>query len=135
MLNTSQITLGSIVSFELYPSLIIAPGYTRAKVEDILSFSSAMLFEDVEAQHISVWPTLPSDVPKDPRSFYYLKLKLISGESKIIGIPWIKDNTYVVDSSRNIRFTIPNIDPADESIIRAQLGALNYKIVDVEYFD
>jgi len=133
MLNPNDIVLGSVVSFEMYPSMLIAGSYTRARVEGILNFKDANRYIDATAVHINVYPTLPVSTPNKADAYYYLKLKLLSGEETVIGIPWIKQETYQVVSSDSIRFTIPNVDVDDEEIIRTQLGALGYKMANVEY--
>lgn len=134
MLNTNDVEIGSVVSFEMYPSLLIGASYTRATVEGIINAADAIRSGmDVQAVHRNVYATLPEGTPNNPNSYYYLKLKLLSGETTIIGIPWIKESTYEVVPSTTLRFTIPNIDVDDEAIIRTQLAALGYKMVDVEY--
>ena len=135
MLNPNDIQLGSIVSFEMYPSLLIASSYTRAKVISILSFEDANRDIDAVAMHINVYPTLPPGVPNRADAYYYVKLRTLAEETAIIGIPWIKADTFEIVSSESIRFTIPNVDHDDEEIIRAQLGALGYKMINVEYID
>lgn len=134
MLNPNDIEIGSVVSFEMYPSLMIGASYTRATVEGIINSSDAIKSGlDVQAVHRQVYPTLPDGVPNNATAYYYLKLKLLSGEHTVIGIPWIKADTYEVVPSTTLRFTIPNVDVDDEAIIRTQLGALGYKMVEVEY--
>lgn len=133
MLNINQITLGSVVSFDLWPSMIIGNSFSHAKIEGILNFDDANKYIDVMAVHIQVYPTLPTGVANNPRSYYYLKLRLLTGETTVIGIPWVKEDTFTTISSTAIRFTIPEISHTDEQIIRAQLGALGYELVDVEY--
>jgi len=135
MLNLNQIKLGTIVSFELHPSMMIGTGYTRAKVEGLLNFDDANKYIDAMAVHIQVYPTLPAGVPNNPRQYWYVKLKLVSGETTVVGVPWIKEDTYAEVNAQAIRFTIPEIDQDDEQIIRMQLTALGYKMVDVEYID
>lgn len=135
MLNMNQIELGSVVSFELYPSMLIASGFTRARVEGILGFDDANKYIDVMATHLQVLPTLPTDTPTNPKSYYYLKLKTINGQSTVVGIPWIKEATYQVVASTSMRFTIPNVGQSEEQIIRAQLGALGFNLTDVEYIN
>jgi len=119
----------------MYPSLLIAGSYTRAKVVSIVSFEDANRDIDATAMHINVYPTLPGGVPNRPDGYYYLKLKTLSGETAVIGLPWIKEETFTVVAATSIRFTIPNVDLDDEQIIRAQLGALGYQMVNVEYID
>jgi hypothetical protein len=133
MLSPNDVELGSTVSFELYPSLLIAAGYTRARVEGILNFTDANHYIDATAVHINVYPTLPPGVPNRADGYYYLKLKLLSGEITVVGLPWIKSSTYVVVESDSLRFTIPNVNVGDEAIIRTQLAALGYTLMDVEY--
>lgn len=133
MLNTNDIVLGSVVSFEMYPSMLVAASYTRARVEGILNFQDASRYIDATAMHINVYPTLPESTPNKADAYYYLKLKLLSGETAVIGIPWIKESTYQIVASNSLRFTIPDVDVDDEEIIRTQLTALGYKFTNVEY--
>ncbi len=133
MLNTSDIELGSTVSFELHPSMLIAAGYTRAKVEGILGAADARRYADIDALHVQVYPTLPPGTPNRADGYYYLKLKLISGESTIVGLPWIKDNTYQKVEAGTLRFIIQDVNQSDETIVREALAGLGYRMLQVEY--
>lgn len=135
MLNIGQIELGSVVNFRLYPSMIITSGYNRAKIEGILSFEDANKYLDATALHIQVYPTLPQGTPNNPRMYYYLKVRLLNGQTTVVGIPWIDEDSFEKVEASSIRFTIPNISHADEQIIRTQLGAIGYQLVDVEYLN
>jgi hypothetical protein len=130
MLTPADFEIGTIVSFNLYPAAILGTGYTNAKVLAILdSGTAAVLGYDVAARHANVFSTLPSGVPNDFTAYSYLKLLLATGDTTVIGIPWIIQSSLVVASVSSIQFTVQNITPSDQNTILQVLSAAGFKAV------
>lgn len=135
MLTISQLVLNSTVSFDLHPSQLLGTGYKRAKLLAIMDAATAAHWIDPVAQHANVFPTLPVGTPNRYDAYPYLKLKLASGDITAIGLPWIKDETFVVATTRSIRITIDDVSPTDQENIMLSLSANGFTAADVEIID
>lgn len=135
MLTITQLPLNATVSFDLYPSQVLGTGYKRAKILAILDAETAARWIDPIAMHANVYPTLPPGVPNRFDGYNYLKLKLASGEVTAIGIPWIKDETFVVASTSSMQLTIDSVSPADQQLILNALSANGFTAVNVVLLD
>lgn len=135
MLPITQLVLNSTVSFDLHPSQLLGTGYKRAKLLAILDAATAGNWIDPIAAHANVYPTLPVGTPNKYDAYPYLKLRLASGEITAIGLPWIKDETFVVATTRSIRLTVDDVSPEDQENIIKALSANGFAAVDVEVID
>ncbi len=132
MLNVNDITLSSTVSFDLYPAAILGSSYQYAKVLAIIDADTARFWVDPIAMHANVYPTLPGSTPNSPSEYYWLKLKLADGTITAIGIPWIKEETYVQHTTSTIRLTIENVEPDQRNQIVEALAANGFTAVNVQ---
>lgn len=133
MIPTSQIVLNSVVSFDLYPAALLGTGFKNAKVLAIVDADTTRYFGvDPVAQHVNVYPTLPSGTPNKYDGYPWIKLKLASGETTCIGLPWIIDGSYQVISQSSLRFTITDVAPEDQETILQALSANGFTAVNVE---
>lgn len=132
MLNVSAITLFSTVSFDLYPASLVAPSFKFAKVLGVMDADTAKVFVDTIAGHANVYPTLPVGTPNGHNQYPWVKLKLASGQVTAIGLPWIKEETYVTHTTTTIRLTIENVEPTDQNLILQCLAANGFSAVNVE---
>lgn len=135
MLSLSQLVLNATVSFDLYPSQLLGTGFKRAKLLAILDAATAQNWIDPIAQHANVFPTLPNGTPNKFDAYPYLKLKLASGQVTAIGLPWIKDETFVIATTRSIQITIDDVSPADQDAIMLALSANGFAAADVAVLD
>lgn len=134
MATSDKLKLGSSVSLDLYPAAILGTGYTNAKVQAVVDMTTAKaLGFDPEAMHVNVYPTLPPGTPDDPRQYLYVKLLLQSGQSVIVGLPWIKEETIREIQFTTLAFKVQGVGPDDyEKVIKA-LAANGYTAVDVTF--
>ena len=134
MLTIDQLPLNATVSFDLHPSQLLGTGYKNAKVLAWLDAeSAAYMGVDPIAMHANVYPTLPVGTPNKYDGYPWVKLKLASGEITAIGLPWIKDETLVVATTRKMQFTLDNVSPADQNVVLQALAANGFTAVDVTY--
>lgn len=134
MLTIEQLPLNSTVTFDLHPSQLLGTSYKNAKVLAWLDADTvAYMGVDPIAMHANVYPTLPVETPNKYDGYPWLKLKLASGEITAIGVPWIKDGSLVVATTRKMQFTIDNVSPADQNVILQALSANGFTAVDVLY--
>jgi hypothetical protein len=132
MLTQDQLPQFQVVSFDLWPSMLLGTGYQNAKILSIMDSGTAnILGVDTASLHANIYPTLPAGVPNDPTAYPWVKLLLANGSTTIIGVPWIKDSTLVVETSQSIQFTVSNITPSDQNTIIEALAAAGYTAVGV----
>lgn len=136
MLTQAQIPLNATVSFDLHPSAVLGTGYKGAKVLAILDADSCRYFNvDPVAMHANVYPMLPPGTPNKYDGYPWVKLKLASGQITCIGLPWIIDATFSVDTTSSLRFTVQNVSPEQRNIIMEALSANGFTAVNVEVLD
>lgn len=136
MLEQSQIQLESTVSFDLYPAHMLGTSIKNAKVLGIFNARIAMqLGHDAPAMHAIVFPTLPPGTPNGYDKYMYLYLKLASGGQTFIGLPWIKESTYVVEMVRTVTLFIENISPDQQSLAIQALSGIGLTVSKVEIID
>lgn len=136
MLTIEELPLNAIVSFDLYPSQFLGVGYRGAKVLAWLDADSAPFFGvDPVALHANVYPTLPGSTPNAYDGYPWVKLKLASGAITVIGVPFIKDDTLNIASTRKMRFTVEDVAPEIQEQVLLALSSIGLSAVNVEYID
>lgn len=135
MLNLQDLPLGATVSFEFHSAAMLGTGYKNAKLLAILDADTARQFIDPVAMHANVYPTLPPSTPDRYDGYHYLKLRLANGSIDVVGIPWIKDETFVEVTTKSMRLTVENVAPADQNKVIEALSANGFTAVKVEYVD
>lgn len=114
--------LKQIYSFDVWPVPILGNNFKNVTVLALLDAESAnQQGLDTQALHVQVYPHLPSGTPNRPTDYNYLKIRLSSGETTILGLPWIKDNTVVLVESSTITVKIGDVSPSDVTAIREAL--------------
>lgn len=126
MINPATIVFQSIVNFSQYAPAVIGAGYEGAKVLAILDADSANQYINTATVHASIFPYLPAGTPNDPTAYQYLKLKLSSGETTAVGLPWIEDSSWVVQTRAKLTIVMDSVDPDDRNKITAALVALGF---------
>ena len=133
MLNTQNVKINSVVSFDLYAEAILGAKIRNAKVLSILDAQDAARYiANPVTMHAAVFPSLPPDTPNRYDGYPYLKLKLEGGTTTAIGLPWIRESTYREVSVADLQFTISNVDPEGRALIMQALAAQGYTAVDVK---
>lgn len=127
------IKLNDTVSFQLYPSAIIGTVFNHCKITGVLDYDTAKAFQDIDALHANVYPTLPSNTPDDPRQYSFLKVLLPSGDTTIIGLPWVKEDSLIKHDQSRVRFTIENVSADDLKNINQLLTSRGYTAMEWEY--
>lgn len=126
MINPATIVFQSIVNFSQYAPAIIGSGYEGAKVLALLDADSANQYINTATVHASIFPYLPAGTPNDAAAYQYLKLKLSSGETTAVGLPWIDASSWVVQTRAKLTIVMDSVDPDDRNTITAALVALGF---------
>jgi hypothetical protein len=115
-----------VYSFDVYPSAILGTGFKNITVQAVLDFDSAQAFADINALHVSVFPHLPAGTPNRAQDFDYLLLRTEAGDTTVLGIPWIIEESIELVESNKITAIIEGVGSADLERIRACLVQNGY---------
>lgn len=133
MLEHNRIKLDSTVSFDLHPASILFASVKNARVLALLSAQVVMrLGFDAPAMHALVYPTLPAGTPNNYDKYQYLCLRLASGQETFIGVPWIKETTYIEEVIRDITLHLQGVSPDQQNRILAALSAIGQDVAALE---
>lgn len=130
-----QFSLGDYASFEVYPSGILKTSYTNVQIKAIVDADTARYWIDPPALHANVFPTLPQGTPNDYQAYSYLKIILPDGTPTAVGIPWIDESTFEVQTLASLRFTVENVNPSDRQRIIQALSSNGYTAVSVSVLE
>lgn len=128
---TFQFKNRSVYSFDVYPAAILGTGFKNVTVQAILDYHSALAFADLEALHINVFPHLPNNTPNRPQDFDYLWLRTENGDTTIIGIPWIIEETITLVESLRMNVVIDGVGSIDIERVRACLSQNGYNRIEI----
>lgn len=128
---TTQYQPRKVYSFDVYPVNEIGTGFKNVTVQSILDYNTALAFADIEALHVNVFPTLPAGTPNRPQDFDYLLIRTDDGNTTVIGVPWIKDETVELVQSLKIQAVIDGVGSADLERIRICLTQNGYDKIDL----
>jgi hypothetical protein len=112
-----------VYSFDVHPSSILGTGFKNVTVQAVLDYDSATNFGDIDALHVNVFSYLPMGTPNRPQDFDYLLLKTEGGDTTVIGIPWIIEETIELVQSLKANVVIDGLTSSgDLERIRACLA-------------
>lgn len=122
MVILEKFKLKDIISFETRASQILPQSYDRVTVEGVIPASDCHLYGfDAYSTHAQIFRLVPEGTMEDDADSYnYLRLKTETGETLIVGLPWIDTNTIKVYHRLTAMFTVEDI--AQEDIERIQLA-------------
>lgn len=123
-----KLVVGNVVSFSTHAQPILGVNNDNLVVQAILDKESASVYStDINSLHKNLYSYLPVGTPQDPTDYLFVKLKDTGGNVKVLGIPWIDEDTLTVVERGNLQITIPNVTFEDrENIIKA-ITAIGFK--------
>lgn len=124
--------LRQVYDFDVYPSSLIGNNFKGVTILAIMDRQTANKEVDVQALHIQIFPLLPANsAPNDPDGYDYVKIKTQSGETTILGMPWIKADTVRLVESRTIMVKIGGVASADIIRVRDALAQNGFSNVEI----
>lgn len=84
--------IDNIVKFDTHATEL-GTNFNGVQVAATHSYRTAAAKRDVDAVHQQIFSRLPAGTPNDPKKYTYVEVILASGESVILGVPWIKEST------------------------------------------
>lgn len=110
---TTQYQIGSTYSFQVYPVAQLGNNFQNVVVLALLDATTVQqLGIDIWGMHKNLFASLPAGTPNDPTQYQYLRLKLQSGQTTIVAVPWIDDSTVELANAQTLQVTLGNLDAA-----------------------
>lgn len=128
MLILDKFRLKDIISFETHAPSILSQNFDRVTVEGIIPASDCQRYGfDAYTTHAQIYRLVPEGAMEDnAESYSYLRLKTMTGDDLIVGLPWIDKNTIKIYKSTTATFTIEDIAQEDIEQIRLSIARHGY---------
>jgi hypothetical protein len=120
----AKLEVGTTVSFDVYPTPVLGTLFKGVKIVAIMGAALAGKLSPINERHAAVKPYVPN-LPNKATSYDYVQIETKTG-TDIIGIPWIIDNTIVLDQARVRKLQIASVAPGDEARILSTLALLGH---------
>lgn len=119
----------SVVNFDTLAPGVLGANRKNIEVVAVLDLDTAMLLSDVRARHAQVKIHVP-DLPESAKDYDYVKLRYSNGDIEVLGVPWIKNSSIEVVSSRKMIITIDNLTDGTEELARKALlqNGINFSV-------
>ncbi|ARV76697.1 hypothetical protein PHABIO_66 [Pseudomonas phage Phabio] len=126
MANIQDVSIGAKISFELYPAAQFGNNFQNVTLTAIFNSTIAnALGLDVIANNQQVYQSLPAGTPNDPTQYDYFQVKFSSGETVILGAPWVRAGTLIVHNGKRLTLVFEDIDETRKDRIVAACLAQN----------
>ncbi|WDS62392.1 hypothetical protein [Pseudomonas phage D6] len=129
MTQITDITEGTRVSFEVYPTSYYANEFKDVTLEGIVTPKVAQqLGFDLDATHQNVYPVLVAagvSVPNDPRQYNYAYVTFDGGEFTFVGVPCIRSGTVVSSDGKTLTLVFQDRDDRRRRRILEAMSAIN----------
>lgn len=125
--------IGDTISFQVYPSTLLGDQFKDVVVQSVVNADTARLLGfDYISMHANVFPTLPEgQVPDNPTQYNYLVVKMQSGQTQIVGLPWIDESTITSRVTSSVYLEVPGAGTTDVSNIVNALAANGFRTKNV----
>lgn len=124
--------IGKVIQFETNAPAILGARYKDVKLLAILDAGTAVLFADILAKHVAVYPYLPEGVLDDYTSYNYVKLEMPDKSIMIMGVPWINEASVQVIVNTDIVVKLKGRSHDDVNLVRQALLANGFEGFTVE---
>ena len=130
---SSTFVVNGKYNFEVFPIQILGNEFNNVTVLGVVHPSIAQNFLDLEASHVQIYPYLPSGTPDNARGYEYLMIRTVSGETTVLGLPWINAETITIVESGTLMVEIIDVTSQDiqrvsDALIANGFNAFNIKM-------
>lgn len=124
MATIQEIPIGTVISFEVYPSAQYGNNFKAVTLQAVFDANIArMLGFDVVSANQNVYQSLPPGTPVDPTQYNYFQIRFASGETQILGVPWIRAGTLSVHNGKRLTMVFDDFDETRKDRILAAVKA------------
>jgi hypothetical protein len=125
------LNIRSTYNFEVYGTQILGNNYSGVTILAIMDADSAAKEIDAVSKHAAMFPYLPNGTPNNWRSYDYVKIKTVTNQVTVIGMPWIKENTITLVEARTATIKVGNVTGSDANRIRNALITNGFNDIEI----
>jgi len=119
--------IGKTYKFDTLAPIVLGATLDRARVSSIMDYRSAMIIDNVESKHRTVYPyLLANGVPDRPENYTYVLFELSGSIRTILALEWINLDSIELITTSLLTITIPDLADSDLIIIRRLLMKAGY---------
>lgn len=127
-MNLQEIPVGTVISFEVYPSSQYGNNFQSVTLQAVFNSNIARaLGFDYIAANQQVYSSLPAGTPIDPTQYNYFQIMTSSGETQILGVPWIREGTLSIHDGKRLTLVFDDLDETRKNRIIAAVTGVNEK--------
>lgn len=127
-MQLQEIPIGTVISFEVYPSSQYGNNFQAVTLQAVFNANIARaLGFDYIAANQRVYSSLPAGTPIDPTQYNYFQILLESGETQILGVPWIREGTLSIHDGKTLTLVFNDLDETRKNRILAAVAGVNEK--------
>ncbi len=123
--------LKQVYSFSVHPVAVLGNNFNNVTIVGLMDQDQANKEIDTQALHVQVYPYLPTGTPNRPDGYDYVKIKFPSGDTSILGLAWIKEDTVTKIVSSTINVKLGNVSPADVTRVRNALVQNGFNDIEI----
>jgi hypothetical protein len=129
----TQYEINSVYSFDLHAAGILGSSYKNVTVRGMMNEASAIRAGCATREiHAQVFSQLPIGTPNNPAAYTYVEFETSMGETLILGMPWIKEDSVQKILSNNYNVKVGGISPTDLPRLRNALLTSGFKTFEIE---
>lgn len=133
MSSISLDLMGKVISFEVYPVAKLGDKFKAVRVEGFLDYTTAKLYEDIDALAVAVYPSLPEGTPRDYKHYQYVKVRHSNDAVSIIAVPWINSDTLKINKETvvHVRLVLDHANSVE--VLRKNLVANGFSNFEITF--
>lgn len=124
--------INGVYSFDLHAPGILGSSYKNVTCLGTMSEVSAIRAGCATREiHAQVFSQLPIGTPNNPAAYTYVEFQTMTGETVILGLPWIKEDSVQKILSQNYNVKVAGITATDLPRLRNALLSSNFKNFEI----
>ncbi len=123
-MNFSEMKVGSTYSFSVHSSHFLGTAFVKAKLLAVMNFEAASAFEPIEQRYAEVFPSLPPETVRSPKTQQYFLFQQQNGQKIILCAQWMIENSIALWESVQYTVTIHDAQLSDADRIKAALNGI-----------
>lgn len=123
---TVEFETNKVYSFNTLAPAILGTQIKNAKLKGVLTYDTAVQFDNVDLKFRQIYPVLPAGTPDQIEACRFFLFQSESGSKIVLADQWIDMATVELIEAITYQITLPGLSVQDGARIRDGLNALGY---------
>jgi hypothetical protein len=133
-MSLAYLIKGNRVNLQIYPNGLLNISYNNVLIGSDLDYEDAKSFEDVDAYHKAMYPSLPvNSASADPSQLNYLRVRTLGGETFTLAREWMVPTSVSVMGTVNASVPLINVSPTQRDLIREVLVGAGFTVGEITF--